>query len=148
MPHVIICACHGNQADETEYVANSEAALTPSSEVFRRVLSEPVGTMHGMNTTHFHRWGCVGHLAALEAAPSRPLAFRGGRMSGPCGRPPLLLRREGLLRAAARLILPLEEVALAAVPVLGAPEEHPAQIHRPQGDDLRPTIPQRTSARI
>ena len=84
---------------------------------------------------HFHRWGCVGHLAALEA-PSRPLAFRGGCVCGPCRRLPLLLRREGLLGAGARLVLPLEEVALAAIPVLGAPEEHPAKFHCPQEDDL------------
>lgn len=71
------------------------------------------------------------YLTTFEAAPSRPWTFRGGCIRDPCGRPALLLRREGLLRAAAGLILPLKEGALAAVPVLGASEEHPVQLQRP-----------------
>ena len=77
------------------------------------------------------RQGLVVNLATLEAAPSRPWAFRGGCIRGPCRRPALLLRREGPLRAAAGLILPLKEIALPTISVLWASEEHPAQLQRP-----------------
>ena len=67
------------------------------------------------------------HLTALEAAALSPslLALR-PKSSAHATSPLWLLRGEALARAAARLVLPLEEVALAAVPVLGALEKHPA----------------------
>ena len=67
------------------------------------------------------------HLTALEAAAlSPPLLALRPICSAHATSPLWLLRGEALARTAARLVLPLEEVALAAVPVLGALEKHAA----------------------
>lgn len=66
-------------------------------------------------------------LTALEAAAlSPPLLVLRPMRSAQATSLLWLLRGEALARAAARLVLPLEESALAAVPVLGALEKHPA----------------------
>ena len=66
------------------------------------------------------------HLAALEAR--RPALCFGRRVVPPCRRCVLLLRRESLLCAGPRLVLPLKEAALLQViPGFWAFEEHPAQ---------------------
>lgn len=67
------------------------------------------------------------HLTALEAAAlSSPLLVLRPICSAHATSLLWLLRGEALARATPRLVLPLKEIALAAVPVLGAPEKRPA----------------------
>ena len=66
------------------------------------------------------------HLAALEAR--RPALCFGRRVVPRCRRCVLLLRRESLLGASPRFVLPLKEAALLwVIPGFRAFEEHPAK---------------------
>jgi len=76
-----------------------------------------------------------GYLTTLEAVPLRGSLFGSRCIAIPCRwsciATVLLLRGEGLLCAAPWLVLPLKKVALASIPVLGAPEKYPVQFHCP-----------------